>query len=90
MFKSKDYKGLMGTPGFSDALLTDHFTLYDGYVSNANKFVELLKTAVPGTPVFAELKRRFGWEFNGMRLHECHFRRHEPPRQPSGSRVPAA
>jgi len=24
-------------------------------------------------PEFAELKRRFGWEFNGMRLHEYYF-----------------
>lgn len=26
-----------------------------------------------GTPEFAELKRTFGWEFNGMRLHEYYF-----------------
>ena len=26
-----------------------------------------------GTPEFAEIKRRFGWEFNGMRLHEYYF-----------------
>ncbi|NLE90399.1 MAG: superoxide dismutase, partial [Dehalococcoidales bacterium] len=25
------------------------------------------------TPEFAELKRRFGFEFNGMRLHELYF-----------------
>jgi Fe-Mn family superoxide dismutase len=24
-------------------------------------------------PEYAELKRRFGWEFNGMRLHEYYF-----------------
>ncbi|MBI5286317.1 MAG: Fe-Mn family superoxide dismutase, partial [Deltaproteobacteria bacterium] len=26
-----------------------------------------------GTPEYAELKRRVGWEFNGMRLHEYYF-----------------
>lgn len=26
-----------------------------------------------GTPQYAELKRRFGWEWNGMRLHEYYF-----------------
>ncbi len=26
-----------------------------------------------GTPEYAELKRRFGWEWNGMRLHELYF-----------------
>jgi Fe-Mn family superoxide dismutase len=25
------------------------------------------------TPEYAELKRRLGWEFNGMRLHEYYF-----------------
>jgi Fe-Mn family superoxide dismutase len=25
------------------------------------------------TPEFAELNRRLGWEFNGMRLHEYYF-----------------
>jgi Fe-Mn family superoxide dismutase len=25
------------------------------------------------TPEYAELKRRFGWEFDGMRLHELYF-----------------
>ncbi|OVE74624.1 hypothetical protein BVX95_01735 [archaeon D22] len=25
------------------------------------------------SPEYAELKRRFGWEFNGMRLHEYYF-----------------
>jgi Fe-Mn family superoxide dismutase len=25
------------------------------------------------TPAYAELKRRLGWEFNGMRLHELYF-----------------
>ena len=26
-----------------------------------------------GSPEYAELKRRFGWEFDGMRLHEYYF-----------------
>ena len=26
-----------------------------------------------GTPEYNELKRRFGWEFNGLRLHELYF-----------------
>jgi len=26
-----------------------------------------------GTPEYAELNRRLGWEFNGMRLHEYYF-----------------
>ncbi len=32
-----------------------------------------MKTKEPGTPEFAELHRRFGWEWNGMRMHELYF-----------------
>jgi Fe-Mn family superoxide dismutase len=32
-----------------------------------------VKDGKEGTPEFAELKRRLGWEFNGMRLHELYF-----------------
>ena len=33
----------------------------------------MLKEGKTGTPEYAELKRRFGFEFNGMRLHEYYF-----------------
>jgi Fe-Mn family superoxide dismutase len=72
-----DFGKLKGMPGFSDKLLTMHFTLYNGYVKNTNLLAEqLAKMAAQGqssTPAFAELKRRFGWEWNGMRLHELYF-----------------
>jgi Fe-Mn family superoxide dismutase len=46
-------------------------------VTNTNKLSDtlgqLLKEGKTGTPEYAELKRRFGWEFNGMRLHEYYF-----------------
>ncbi len=32
-----------------------------------------MKEGKTATPEFAELKRRLGWEFNGMRLHEYYF-----------------
>jgi Fe-Mn family superoxide dismutase len=76
-YEAKDYAKLLGMPGFSDTLLNNHFTLYKGYVTNVNKLTDtlsvLLKEGKAGTPEFAELKRRFGWEFNGMRLHELYF-----------------
>ncbi len=72
-YEPKNFDQLLGTAGFSDALLKNHFTLYQGYVTNTNKLLDLLKTVAAGTPEFAELKRRFGWEFNGMRLHELYF-----------------
>ena len=76
-YTAKDYSGLTGIEGMSEALLKNHFTLYQGYVTNTNKLLDLLsemaRNAQVGTPGYAELKRRFGWEFNGMRLHEYYF-----------------
>jgi superoxide dismutase, Fe-Mn family len=76
-YNAKDYNRLLGMEGFSDTLLKNHFTLYQGYVTNTNKLMDaltqLLKEGKTGTPEYAELKRRFGWEFNGMRLHEYYF-----------------
>jgi len=76
-FEAKNFDNLLGLAGFSDNLLKNHFTLYQGYVANTNKICDavdaLLKSGKAATPEFAELKRRFGWEFNGMRLHELYF-----------------
>jgi len=76
-YTAKDYSKLIGTEGFSETLLKNHFALYQGYVTNTNKVLDILnqilKDGKAGTPEFAELKRRVGWEFNGMRLHEYYF-----------------
>jgi Fe-Mn family superoxide dismutase len=77
MYTAKDYSKLIGMEGFSETILRNHFTLYQGYVTNTNKILELLAQMVKedkaSTPEWAELKRRMGWEFNGMRLHEYYF-----------------
>jgi len=76
-YVAKDYSKLIGMAGFSETLLKNHFTLYQGYVTNTNKVLDtlaaMLKEGKTATPEFAELKRRLGWEFNGMRLHEYYF-----------------
>ena len=76
-YTAKDYSALIGMPGFSETLLKNHFTLYQGYVTNTNKVLDtldaMLKDGKAGTPEYAELKRRLGWEFDGMRLHEYYF-----------------
>ena len=76
-YEAKDYSKLIGMEGFSETLLKNHFTLYQGYVTNTNKLMgtlaSMLKDGKVGTPEYAELKRRMGWEFNGMRLHEYYF-----------------
>lgn len=73
IYTAKNYQHLLGLPGLSDTLLTNHFALYEGYVKNTNTLITLLATKEPGTPEYSELKRRFGWEWNGMRLHELYF-----------------
>jgi len=76
-YEAMNFEKLLGTAGFSNQLLTNHFTLYGGYVTNTNKLMEELaeleKQGKAGTPQYAEMKRRFGWEFDGMRLHELYF-----------------
>jgi Fe-Mn family superoxide dismutase len=76
-FAAKDYTSLLGTPGFSNEALNMHFTLYNGYVKNSNLLLSdlagLTASGQTKSPTFAELKRRFGWEFDGMRLHELYF-----------------
>jgi Fe-Mn family superoxide dismutase len=70
---------LAGLQGISDQTLQVHFGLYEGYVKNTNllneQIAEQVKagTAAGANPHYAELVRRLGFEYNGMRLHEYYF-----------------
>lgn len=76
-YEAQDFSRLKGMKGFSDQALDMHFALYQGYVKNTNRLLEELQKLAEQdqtrTPAYAELKRRFGWEFDGMRLHELYF-----------------
>ncbi|MEK7481997.1 MAG: Fe-Mn family superoxide dismutase [Patescibacteria group bacterium] len=76
-YQIKNFENLIGLQGFSETLLKNHFILYQGYVANFNKLNDILvameKDDKYGIPEYAELNRRLGWEFNGMRLHELYF-----------------
>lgn len=76
-YRAKKFGHLKGLRDFSDRLLKSHLGLYEGYVKNTNHLalhlMNLVKLGKTGTMEYAELKRRFGWEFNGMRLHELYF-----------------
>jgi Fe-Mn family superoxide dismutase len=57
-----------------------HFKLYEGYVKETNvlqeKIAEILKDGKVDQeemPAYSELKRRLGFEYNGMVLHEYYF-----------------
>lgn len=71
---------LSGLSGISDKTLETHFKLYEGYVKETNrlneKIAEFLRDGQidpDETPAYSELKRRFGFEYNGMILHEYYF-----------------
>jgi Fe-Mn family superoxide dismutase len=76
-FVEKDFSRLKGLTGISDKTIEIHLGLYSGYVKNTNilneKVIELTEGGKSGSPEYAELKRRYGFEFNGMRLHEFYF-----------------
>src|SRR6478609_2621440 len=62
---------------FSAEQLEQHYKLYQGYVTQTNglndKLKELSQAGKLGTPEYNELRRRFGFEYDGMRLHEYYF-----------------
>jgi Fe-Mn family superoxide dismutase len=78
VFKARKWN-LSGLSGISDKTLETHFGLYEGYVKNVNLLreqiagIELGATPKGLDPKFAELERRLGFEYNGMRLHELYF-----------------
>lgn len=77
IYQQKDFDNLLGIGHLSNKLMKDHFFLYQGYVNNTNKLLQELdiysKEDMGKTTEYAEIKRRLGWEWNGMRLHEFYF-----------------
>lgn len=63
--------------GISDEQIEMHLGLYSGYVKHVNhileKVDELSKDPEKNKYEISELRRRFGFEFNGMRNHEHYF-----------------
>ena len=84
VMQPKTYKpqsfNLSDLNGISNQTLEMHFKLYEGYVTNTNtlneKIASLVKesgVAPADMPVYSELTRRLGFEYNGMVLHEYYF-----------------
>lgn len=67
---------LAGLDGFSEKQISEHLKLYAGYVKNVDKLIEdiaRLSGDEANAVAVSELRRRLGFEFNGMRLHELYF-----------------
>src|SRR3990167_4021545 len=71
--------------GLSEKQIKVHLGLYEGYVKNVNLIMETLKgyaaygdKATEGDKyATAEMRRRFAFEFDGMRMHEYYFEQFE-------------
>lgn len=86
-YELKDFSHLIGTEGFSDTMLNNHFTLYKGYVDNSNKLIEKLDIVEKGGYEYGELKRRLGWEVNGVKLHELYFENLSKDKKEMGDKI---
>jgi len=71
---------LQGLNGISDRTLDTHFKLYAGYVKETNTLTDRIRDVLKDgkvdqeeMPAYSELKRRLGFEYNGMVLHEYYF-----------------
>lgn len=68
---------LVNLRGLSERQVTEHIKLYGGYVKNTNlltdKIAEYKTNSEVNAHALSELTRRFGFEWNGMRLHESYF-----------------
>ncbi|TSC71117.1 MAG: superoxide dismutase, Fe-Mn family [Parcubacteria group bacterium Gr01-1014_49] len=68
--------------GISEKQIKVHLALYEGYVKQANFIMEKIKAlkeadAEGNAYLINELRRRFAFEFDGMRMHEYYFEQFE-------------
>ncbi len=68
--------------GLSEKQIKVHLALYEGYVKHVNLIMEKLGAVREGSLaldpyIVAELRRRFAFEFDGMRMHEYYFEQFE-------------
>ena len=68
--------------GLSEKQIKVHLALYEGYVKHVNLLMEKFAAVRAGTLeldpyIVAEMRRRFAFEFDGMRMHEYYFEQFE-------------
>lgn len=76
-YEAKTHLKPSGLKGISEEQIAQHWKLYEGYVTNTNgvlaELEALRKDGKGGAALYADRRRRFGFEFNGMVLHEYYF-----------------
>ena len=86
-YSSKTFN-LSTLTGLSEKQIKVHLALYEGYVKHVNLIMEKIKAlreadvedagSTEGNAyLIAELRRRFAFEFDGMRMHEYYFEQFE-------------
>jgi Fe-Mn family superoxide dismutase len=95
-YAEHDFSKVRGLNGISNAQIEEHLKLYAGYVKRTNALTEKLfgmcneGKASGADPVYAELTRRLGFEYNGKVLHEYYFANMAPGAQaepPAGGKL---
>lgn len=79
MYETKTFE-IPELTGISQKNIDEHLKLYAGYVKHTNLILEELKQAeAEGAEAYklAEIRRRFAFEFDGMRNHERFFTQFE-------------
>ena len=76
--------------GLSPEQIAVHLALYEGYVKHTNLILDTIQKlreedAAGNAFVINELRRRLGFEFDGMRMHEYYFEQFEGGAQKAGS-----
>jgi Fe-Mn family superoxide dismutase len=79
--------------GLSKEQLEIHLKLYEGYVTQVNAILERIaslrdENAETNALAINELRRHFGFEFDGMRMHEYYFEQFEGGAQTANTNAP--
>jgi Fe-Mn family superoxide dismutase len=80
-YQAKTFK-LPVLKDISEKQIKVHLALYEGYVKHVNLIMEKIKAlkeadAEGNAYLINELRRRFAFEFDGMRMHEYYFEQFE-------------
>lgn len=81
--------------GISDEQVKIHLGLYEGYVKHTNLIIEKIaklreEDAGGNAYIINELRRRLGFEFDGMRMHEYYFEQFEGGAEEAAHDTPLA
>lgn len=76
-YKIQEHLKPSGLSNISDTQINDHWNLYIGYVNQVNRLndeiIQLIEDKQGTSLIYSDRKRRLGFEYNGMILHEYYF-----------------